>query len=63
MFTPSVDSKHNPLGFLTLVDALTEGDVTRTESVRKSLLYDVMVHLEQTAIKAIEMKEQLNKHK
>jgi hypothetical protein len=63
VFERASDSKPNPLGFLALVDALTDGDVTKTESVRKSLLYDIMVHLEQTAIKAIEMKEKLNTHK
>lgn len=60
VFERSADNKPNPLGFLALVDALTDGDVTKTESVRKSLLYDIMVHLEQTAIKAIEMREKFN---
>ncbi|MBC8488857.1 MAG: hypothetical protein H8D45_22775 [Bacteroidetes bacterium] len=47
---PPKKKSSNNLGFLSLVDALTGGDVTKTDSVRKSYLYDVMVRLEQAAI-------------
>lgn len=40
----------NNLGFLNLVDALTGGDVTKTAEIHKTLLTDVMVHLERAAI-------------
>lgn len=40
---------------LSLVDALTAGDVTKTEQVRSSYLYDVMVHLQ----KAVEHQEEM----
>jgi hypothetical protein len=51
----------NDLGFLNLVDALTGGDVTKTDNVRKSYLMDVMVHLERAAIEYEEMEAKLKK--
>lgn len=51
--SPKKSSKNN-LGFLGLVDALTEGDVTKTEMVRQSYLYDVMARLESAALQYIE---------
>jgi hypothetical protein len=47
-------SGNNKLGFLGLIDALTEGDVTKTEMIRKSYLYDVMARLESAALQYIE---------
>lgn len=51
----------NSLGFLGLVDALTGGDVTKTEEIRRSYLMDVMVHLEKAAIDYEKMEEKLKK--
>lgn len=50
-------------GMLALVDALTLGDVTKTEQVRGSYLYDVMVHLQKSIENAEEMKENMKKKK
>ena len=46
-------------GMLALVDALTGGDVTKTENVRSSYLYDVMVHLQKAIEAAEEAKEKM----
>ncbi|NCD41653.1 MAG: hypothetical protein EOL88_06120 [Bacteroidia bacterium] len=35
-------------GSLTIIDSLTNGDVTKSKVVREQYLWDVMVHLEQT---------------
>lgn len=51
----------NNLGFLNLVDALTGGDVSKIDDIRKSLLMDVMVHLERSAIEYEEMEQKLKK--
>lgn len=51
----------NNLGFLNLVDALSAGDVTKIEDIRKSYLMDIMVHLERAALDYEEMEAKLKK--
>ena len=53
----------NQFGSMSLVDALTNDDVTKNDLVRKSLLYDVMVRLERAAILNKEAHENANKLK
>ncbi len=48
---------------LTLVDALTNDDVTKNSLVRKSLLYDVLVRLERASIQNQETKDNADKLK
>lgn len=47
--------------FLYLVNALTNNDVTKTEQVRQSYLYEVMVALNAIALQNIEMEKSLKK--
>lgn len=61
VFRQKSKGKDDGLGFLGLVDALTGGDVTKTEDVRKSYLMDVMIHLEQSAIEYEKVKDDLKK--
>lgn len=49
-------SKKDPFGYMSLVDSLTGGDVTKTDVVRNSMLYDVMLRLERAAIEFEERK-------
>lgn len=63
VFTTTGNDSSNQLGFMGLVDSLTGGDVTKADQVRKSYLYDIMVHLEQAIINNEKMKEELKKHK
>jgi hypothetical protein len=56
VFTPSGGSPSR-FGALSLVDALTNGDVTKSETVRNQYLWDVMVHLENTIRTHRELKE------
>jgi hypothetical protein len=44
-------------GAMSLVDALTNGDVTKSETVRNQYLWDVLVHLDNTARTHRELKE------
>ncbi len=41
--------KINRYGSLSLVDMLTNGDVTKHTAIKKGFLYDIMVHLQNTA--------------
>lgn len=50
-------------GFMKLVTALTNNDITKNEQVRKSYLYEVMVSLQEMKIQANAMKEQMEKLK
>jgi hypothetical protein len=61
VFSHKSGKEDNSLGFLGLVDSLTGGDVTKTESVRSSYLMDIMVHLENAAIEHEKMKIELKK--
>jgi hypothetical protein len=61
VFSYKKGSKGDGLGFLGLVDALTDGDVTKNEKVRSSYLVDVMVHLERSAIEYEKQAERLKK--
>lgn len=61
VFSYKGGDQDNKLGFLGMVDALTGGDVTKTEEIRSSYLMDVMVHLERSAIEYEIMKEKLKK--
>ena len=63
VFNSSVGSTKKGFGPLALIDALTGDDVTKTDAVRKSLLYNVLVRLEQSAIKNEEMETKLKKLK
>ena len=61
VFRQKSKGKDDGLGFLGLVDALTGGDVTKTEEIRNSYLMDVLVHLERSAIEYEKMEEKLKK--
>jgi len=61
VFSPGKKKADNNLGFLNLVDALTGGDVSKTDEIRQSYLMDVMVHLERSAIEYEEMEAKLKK--
>ena len=50
-------------GMLALVDALSGDDVTKTEEVRHSQLYDVLVRLQKGAEQFEKQKEELKKMK
>lgn len=50
-------------GALGLVDALTNGDVTKTESIRSQYLYDVFVHLNELVSKNEEIKSKMKRGK
>ena len=43
------------------MDALTGGDVTKTTEIHRTLLMDVMVHLERAAIESENLKQKLKK--
>ena len=45
----SKPGRKNKFGGLSLVAALTNGDVTKSKTVRKQYLYDVMINLDETA--------------
>lgn len=60
VFKPGKKANNN-LGFLNLVDALTTGDITKTDDIRKSYLMDVMVHLERVAIEHEEFESKIKK--
>lgn len=54
-------SGKDKFGSLTLVDHLTNGDVTKSEAVRKQYLWDVLVHLENAITAHKDMTEKLKK--
>ncbi len=45
-----------------IIDSLAEGDVTKKNFVRESLLYDALYSMEMAAIRMEEMEKQLNKN-
>jgi hypothetical protein len=49
-------SKKKSYGMASLVDALSMGDVTRNESIRKTMLYDVLIRFEHAAQQKLELK-------
>lgn len=61
VFSKKSAGEDNGLGFLNLIDALTGGDVSKTDEIRRTLLMDVMVHLERAALDYEEMEKKLNK--
>lgn len=61
VFSHKSNKSGNNLGFLNLVDALTAGDVTKTDQIRETLLMDVMVHMERAAIEFEEMERKMKK--
>jgi hypothetical protein len=58
---PPKKKSNNKYGLLGLVDALTGGDVTKNENVRKAQLFDIMIRLEQAAIQLEEIEEKTKK--
>ena len=52
-------SKKSAFGMLPLVDALSNGDVTKNNAIKNSLLYDVMLRLEQATIQNKEFESKL----
>jgi len=58
-FGNSESSSPNRYGPLSLVDALSGEDVTKNEKIRQTMLYDVMVRLEQAAVSYNQLKEKL----
>ena len=50
-------------GMLGLVDALTGEDVTKTEEVRSSMLYDVLIRLQKAAERHEQTKQEIAKQK
>ncbi len=63
VFNGTSSNKPNPFGMMVLVDALAQNDVTRNEQIRKGLLYDVLLRLEQSSIQREEMESKLSKNK
>lgn len=56
-------SRGGNFGSLSLIDALTNDDVTKNKQVRTSMMFDVLVRLERAAVQAEEMKDQIKKRK
>ena len=46
-----------------IIDSLAEGDVTKKDQVRNSLLYDALYSMQMAAIRMEEMEKQQSKHK
>jgi len=58
VFTGASGATGRNYGPLSLVDALSGEDVTKNETIRKTLLYDVMVRLQRAAEAAEELRKQ-----
>ena len=59
----SSSGSSNHRGYLDLVNSLTNNDVTKTEEVRNSMLFDVLVHLENVLKEQKQAKSKQNKSK